>query len=98
VTRFPDLCPHCGQALPTASAYLTPRELDVLACWYMARTVKKAARLAGIGEQRAKNLLGRARARNRVKTTGQLLALHFVAVSSAVADRMQHNVGAEEAA
>lgn len=93
-----DLCPHCGQALPTGNEYLTPRELDVLACWWMAGTVREAAALAKVGEQRAKNILAAARIRNRVHTTEQLLALHFKAVRSAATVRMQHNLSAGEAA
>lgn len=96
--RLRDLCPHCGQELPTASAYLTARELDVLACWYIGRTVKKAAELAGVTQQRAKNLLSHARTRNSVHTTTQLLALHFEAVRSKSLERMQQKVSAEEAA
>jgi DNA-binding CsgD family transcriptional regulator len=98
MTRFPDLCPHCGQALPTSAARLTPRELDVLVGWYTTRTVKKAAVLAGITEQRAKNLLAAARNRSRVSTTAQLLAMHFTTVTSAVAERMTHKENGAEAA
>lgn len=84
-------CPTCGHEL-RGSGRLTARELDVLAAWWMTGSVKAAAHQAGIGEQRAKNLLMRARIRNGVSTNDELLTMHFVAVRSLVSERMQHNV------
>ena len=93
-----DLCPNCGQELPTTGGHLTPRELDVLTCWWMVGTVKAAAHMAGVGEQRAKNMLSRARSRNRVDSNQSLLTLHFVAVRKHAADRISHNLSHEAAA
>lgn len=83
-------CPTCGHAL-LEGGRLTPRELDVLAAWWMVGSVKGAAQQAGVGEQRAKNMLARARIRNGVHSNQALLQMHFVAVRSLVSERMQHN-------
>lgn len=91
-------CPHCGQPLPTGGSYLTPRELDVLTEWWLTSSVKKAAVNLGIGEQRAKNILVQARNRNRVRTTADLLAQHFLEVRAAVGSRVPQNKSKEEAA
>ena len=91
-------CPTCGHVLSTSSAALTKRELDVLVSWWMVGWVKEAARREGISEQRAKNLLARARIRSGVSTNQELLEHHFAAVRSAAADRMQHNPSGTEAA
>lgn len=85
-----DRCPTCGHVI-NEGGRLTPRELDVLAAWWMVGTVKGAAEQAGVGEQRAKNMLSRARIRNQVATNQALLELHFVAVRSRVSEIMQHN-------
>lgn len=84
---IPDLCPHCGQALPKGTERLTPRELDVLVSWWTEGSVKAAAAREGITEQRAKNLLSGARIRNQVHSTDKLLALHLQAVLAKVRDR-----------
>ena len=94
----PDLCPHCGQPLPSGNDRLTARELDVLTAWWMEGGVKKAAARLGIGEQRAKNLLARARIRNRARTNEDLLARHFDAVLSAVRDQVVTKHDGAEAA
>ena len=85
-----DVCPSCGQSLPRGS-YLTPRELDVLVAWWMLRSVRKAADQVGVGQQRAKNLLHRARIRNGVRSNDLLLAAHLDAVRSALAAGVSHN-------
>lgn len=90
-------CPTCGHKLREGGR-LTPRELDVLAAWWMVGTVKGAAAKVGVAEQRAKNLLARARIRNGVVTNDELLELHFAAVRSLVSDRMQHNFSRGEVA
>ena len=90
-------CPTCGHRL-NQGGRLTPRELDVLAAWWMVGTVKGAAAQVGIGEQRAKNLLRAARIRNGVPDNDELLEMHFVAVRSLVAETMQHNVAGSAAA
>ena len=69
-------CPTCGHILVT-DAQLTNRELDVLSAWYRCRSVKKAAVVAGVGEQRAKNLLASARRRARCESNDDL-ALTFI--------------------
>ena len=87
-----DLCPHCGQEIPDGASYLTDRELDVLTSWWMLGSVKEAAADAGVGEQRAKNLLARARIRNGASSNGELLTQHFARVRSKAMERMQHNI------
>jgi hypothetical protein len=93
----PALCPHCGQELPNPTAHITPRELDVLACWWMTDTVKAAAVMAGVGEQRAKNMLRAARIRNRVPTNVALLSLHYPAVRERAVDLASHKIRREAA-
>ncbi len=86
-----DLCPTCGQARPRGTGYLTPRELDVLLEWWMCGSVRGAAERAGVGQQRAKNMLARARIRNGVRSNDLLLATHLDAVRSRLVERTQHN-------
>jgi hypothetical protein len=90
--RGVELCHTCGQSLPETSEYLTPRELDVLTAWWLTGSVKEAARVAGVGEQRAKNLLAAARIRNGAATNARLLAMHFAEVRQAALRRVSHNV------
>lgn len=94
----PDLCPHCGQTLPRDSARITDRELDVLTAWWMAGTLRKAAVIAGVSEQRAKNMIRAARIRSGAADNKALLAIHFVAVRTEGLKRMQRNIGRKEAA
>jgi dephospho-CoA kinase len=77
---------------------LTARELEVLTHWWMTGSVKKAAQAAGVGEQRAKNMLARARMRSRVHSNDELLAAHMDAVRSLVQERMQHKSSQADAA
>lgn len=86
-----DRCPTCGHALRSGGR-LTPRELDILAAWWMVGTVKEAAHTAQMTEQRAKTLLYRARIRNQVETNDELLEMHFVAVRSHVAEQVSQNM------
>ncbi len=86
-----ELCETCGQPLPESTSYLTPRELDVLAAWFVVGTVRGAASMAGVGDQRAKNMLAAARIRNGAGSNDQLVRMHFDAVLSAVRDATQHN-------
>lgn len=95
--RGVEICHSCGQALPRSSQYLTGRELDVLTCWWLTDSVKEAAHLAGVGEQRAKNLLAAARIRNGAGSNARLLALHFAAVRESALKRVSHNIRREEA-
>lgn len=95
--RGVQICQSCGHPLPTAGGRLTARELDVLTCWWLAGSVKEAAHLVGVGEQRAKNLLAAARIRNGADTNNHLLAMHFADVRSSALNRLQHNNLREEA-
>jgi hypothetical protein len=56
---------------------LTDRELGVLSAWWHYRSVQLAAKLIGVGEQRAKNLLASARAKAGVATNGELAAMYL---------------------
>jgi DNA-directed RNA polymerase subunit RPC12/RpoP len=90
-------CPTCGHR-SLLGGRITPRELDVLAAWWMVGTVKGAARTVGLSEQRAKNLLAAARIRNKARSNDELLEMHFSTVRSLMAGRMQHNYRGEAAA
>jgi hypothetical protein len=79
----PDTCPTCQRPYPLeAPQYrpLTEREVDMLSAWFHYRSVKLAAVLIGVKEQRAKNLLARARQRSGVRTNGELAATHLEAI------------------
>ena len=91
-------CPTCGQIRPESLEPLTPRELEVLTHWWMTGSVKRAAQAAGVGEQRAKNMLSRARIRSRVQTNDELLSAHMDAVRSLVQSRMSHKSSQADAA
>lgn len=91
-----DRCPTCGHRRQEGGR-LTAKELEVLGAWWMVGSVKGAAEMAHVGQQRAKNLLSRARIRNRARSNDELLEMHFPAVRSWAADRMQHNVRREAA-
>lgn len=75
---------------------LTPRELDVLSAWWHYRSVQLAAKLIGVGEQRAKNLLARARQRSGVQTNEELVVEHLASIRS-VRELVSHNVRRAEA-
>lgn len=90
-------CPMCHQALPDTCPDLTPRELELVTAWWMTGTVKAAAQAIGVGEQRAKNMMARARIRSRVSTNDQLLAAHMRAVLSHARESVQHNLIREAA-
>lgn len=87
----PERCPTCGHRRMEGGR-LTPREMDILTSWWLAGSVKEAARLALMTEQRAKTLLYRARIRNGVSTNDELLEMHFVAVRSRVAEQVSQNM------
>jgi hypothetical protein len=89
VTR--ELCPTCRQPLPAITEELTPRELELLVAWWTLGSVTQAARAIGVTEQRAKNMLARARIRSGVDTNDQLLARHMDEVRVTVRDAMRHN-------
>lgn len=90
-------CPTCGHRRSDGGR-ITPRELDILAAWWMAGSVKEAARLAQMTEQRAKTLLYRARIRNRVDSNDELLEMHFATVRSHVTEQVVTKRGKVEAA
>ena len=78
-------CPTCQRPYPLVaprSRPLTARELDALSAWWHYRSVKLAAVLIGVGEQRAKNLLARARARMGVHSNAELVGLHLGLIRS----------------
>ena len=93
-----EVCPTCHQPLLPAARGLTPRELEVLIAWWTTGSVVEAARVVGVGRQRAVNMLAAARIRNGAKTNDQLLAQNMDSVRLAVKELTQHNVGRNEAA
>jgi len=93
-----DYCPTCRQPLPVQKSLPTDRELDVLAAWWMTGSVRQAAEMVGVGEQRAKNLLARCRFRSGVHSNEALLSIHMEALRSRVALGRSHNLQREEAA
>lgn len=90
-------CPTCGHRLEDPIGELTPRQLSVLAYWWMTGSVKKAAQRVGISEQRAKNVLATARLRKRCKTNDDLLVRYYPAVRSFVDDVTTANMNREAA-
>jgi hypothetical protein len=87
-----ELCPLCGQERPDSTQPLTPRELEVLTAWWMTGSLKKAALQVGVGEQRAKNMMARARIRSRVSTNRELLAAHMDQVRLLVQSKVSQNM------
>jgi hypothetical protein len=87
-----ELCPLCGQERPDATQPLTERELEVLTAWWMTGSLKKAAIQVGVGEQRAKNMMARARIRSRVSTNRELLAAHMDEVRLLVQSKVSQNM------
>ena len=71
-------CPTCGQSLPgRGSTVLTPAELDALSAWWHTGSIKRAADLLSRSERTIINQLYRARIREDVHTTLELLQLHI---------------------
>lgn len=92
-------CPTCQRPWPLEAPQhrpLTERELDVLSAWHHYRSVQLAARLVGVGEQRAKNLLASARRRSGVDTNAQLVVMHLGLLRSVEDLARSHNTGREE--
>ncbi len=86
-----EVCPRCHQVIPGEPAHLTARELDVLVAWWLTGSVTKAAERAGLGEQRAKNLLAQARLRNQVRSNDQLFAMFSDSVRSRLEELVSQN-------
>lgn len=93
-----DLCPTCGHELADPGHRLTERELDVLAAYWVTDSVKQAAAMCHLGEQRAKNLLYRARIRNAAPNNDTLVSMHYGSVRSRALRNLQHNLDGKEAA
>ena len=93
----PAACPTCQRPYPLVDGYrpLTEREIDVMSAWWHYRSVQLAAKLIGVGEQRAKNLLASARAKSGASTNLELCTLHLGLIRS-VLDLGSHNVQREE--
>lgn len=83
-------CPTCGQSLPFAQAKATERELDLLAAWWGTKNVRKAAIEAGVGYQRAKNMLARCRIRSGVSSNEALLLAHMDELRSRLVASTSH--------
>jgi hypothetical protein len=92
-----DVCLSCGQPLPSLQQYLTDRELDVLTAWWLTDSVKDAATMAGVAEQRAKNLLSAARIRNGASSNAQLVTMYLFQMRHAVLRFTEHNSRGQEA-
>jgi hypothetical protein len=92
-----NICPSCGQPIPR-SGEATERELDVLFAWWLTGSVTAAAEMAGVGEQRAKNLLARCRSRSGVHSNEALLMVQLDALRSRIVGSASHNVRGSEAA
>jgi hypothetical protein len=92
-------CPTCQRPWPleaTSSRPLTGRELDVLSAWWHYRSVKLAAVLIGVGQQRAKNLLASARGKGGVHSNIELVGLHLGLIRPRADLVTQHNRRREE--
>lgn len=71
-------CPTCGQLMPgSGNTELTPAELDALSAWWHTGSIKRAADLLSRSERTVINQLYRARIREDVHTTLELLQLHI---------------------
>lgn len=90
-------CPMCLQELPDSIPPLAPRELDLVAEWWIRQNVRLAAEAIGVSTQTAKNMLLRARRRSRVADNDRLVAAHFEEVRKRMAERTSHKVTSEAA-
>jgi biotin synthase-related radical SAM superfamily protein len=90
-------CPTCQRPYPLVDTYrpLTDRELDALSAWWHYRSVQLAAKLIGVGEQRAKNLLASVRAKSGASTNLEAATLQLGQLRS-VLNLASHNVQREE--
>ena len=91
-------CESCGQTLPTEGGTITARELDVLTEWFLTGSVVQAARNAGVGQQRAKNMLRAARIRNGVSNNDQLMGRYYEQVIERMRDATSHKIRMRQAA
>lgn len=88
-----ETCSACGQVLPNATvAPLTPAELDALSAWWHMGSVKAAADLLSRAERTVVNQLYKARIRNDVHSTTQLVQLYMGQLRSRSDLIAQHNV------
>ena len=95
----PAACPTCLRPYPLeAPQYrpLTEREIDMLSAWYHYRSVKLAALLVGVKEQRAKNLLASVRVKSAVHTNTEAATLHLASIRSLRTLATSHNNRGEE--
>lgn len=91
-------CPTCGQIIPKpAQLPLPPRELVALSAWWAAGSYSAGAMLAGVELQTLKNQLYRARIRNGVHTTAQLVAMYLGQLLSQEQLVTSHNQRTKEA-
>jgi hypothetical protein len=92
-------CPTCQRPWPLeapSTRPLTERELDAVSAWWHFRSVKLAARLIGVKEQRAKNLLASARSRSGVHTNAELVGMYLGDLRSREDLIGSHNVSRRE--
>jgi DNA-binding CsgD family transcriptional regulator len=71
-------CPTCGQHVEsTGAAPLTPAELEALSAWWHTGNIKRAAALLHRSPRTLRNQLYRARIRNNVHQSVQLVPLYL---------------------
>jgi len=93
------VCPTCGQDRDDrVGEPLTDAEIDALSAWWVTGTTKKAAALLGLAERTVVNQLYRARMRDQVHTTGDLIPLHIAQLRSMTQLMALHNERARKAA
>ncbi len=68
----------------------------MLSAWYHYRSVKLAAKLIGVKEQRAKNLLASVRAKSAVHTNTEATTLHLASIRSLRSLATSHNARREQ--
>ena len=74
-------CPTCGNPLLEPSCNtLSPAELDALSAWWHTGSIRAAANLLSRSERTVINQLYKARIRDGVHTTGDLLQLHMAEI------------------
>lgn len=88
-------CHTCGQEIPNAGR-LSPRELELVAAYWLTDSVKEAGVRVGITEQRAKNMMATARIRNRAPNNWSLVLQNMGEVRAKVAEWTSQNIRGEE--
>ena len=92
-------CPTCGNQMPDHPGEpLTAAELDALSAWWHTGSIKGAADLLSRAERTVINQLYRARIRDGVHTTLELVQLHIGELRTMSDLLKSHNLSRRRAA